>query len=554
MLRRWTVILTVSCLAIAVFMQLPQLIHMLDARYRGIPVILNSDEYVYLARVEEALTGRPGQAAEAFIGDPHILGAQPALIERIEGELFSFTGWRASTVLQIMDSVIPPLLFLVLWWFLRFCGFSRLEAFVGAGVFIVLELYNLNRPVNQRTSFLLTVLALLGIIAGLERRWYWGVLGGAITGMLLGVYFWSWTYAVPWLGLLFLWELMKWMRTQRNQTNQKIQRREMRESRWTRLLLFGVIALIAATPFALDLRHLMQSPFYQEAVFRSGIHPSRLPESWIYSMLFFSMTAGVLVGLLRRYEILQPYKYAIVTVVTAFVILNQQVIDGVVFMYASHYLFFLILGAIVALLLSYRFWKREKILALSGITALVYLIAIGYDGRFLITQMTPKAADFQEEHLATLLPILDAMPRARILTDPDTSLFIAGASKHDVVYALYLKNLLLSNEEIAQRYCSEQLPLDPKFRDISHQAWLIYPDADSAYANDPSVRAREVRMVEDACAALDKNPPAALRKFGVEYVLWDEEREPRWNLSRLKVSLKKAGSGEGWSLWKIGDK
>ncbi len=549
MSRRWALILGISCLAIAAFMQVPQLIHMASPAYRGIPVTLNSDEYVYLARVEQALTGSPEQSAEAFIGDPHIEGGQTALIERIEGQLFSFTGWRASTVLQIMDSVIPPLLFLALWWFLRFCGFTELEAFAGAGLFVLLELYNLNRPINQRESFLVTILALTGVMAGLERRWYWGIVGGALAGMLVGVYFWSWTYAVPWLGLLAVWECIDWMRERKKRT--KTSKKISLDVRLVRLFVFGCVAMIAALPFIIDLWHLMQSPFYAEAVFRSGIHPSHLPESWVYSFLFFCIAAGVLIALIREYELLRPYRYAVITVVTAFVILNQQMIGGVVFMYASHYLFSLILGAIAALLLCYRLWGAEKWLLLSGAAACIYLAAIGYDGRFLLTQMTPKPADFLEEHLAPALPVLDALPRTRILTDPDTSLFVAAYTKHDVVYALYLKNLLLSHEEIARRYCAGQLPLPPADRDIARQPLLIYPDADSAHKDDPSVRQREVHMVEDACAQLDRDPAAALRKFGVSYILWDEQREPRWDLARLKVSLQKVEGGDGWSLWKV---
>ena len=92
----WTVVLT--GLLLGLIIQIPQWIYSLDSRYHGIPVHLNSDEGVYLARVEEALTGRPMQAAEAFIGDPAIKGTQPAILEHVTGVLFSWSGWRAATV------------------------------------------------------------------------------------------------------------------------------------------------------------------------------------------------------------------------------------------------------------------------------------------------------------------------------------------------------------------------------------------------------------------------------------------------------------------------
>src|SRR4051812_7343952 len=96
--RAWLLTVFVSALVLAVFMQIPQLIHMADGRYKGVLVQLNSDEPLYLARVEESLAGRPSQAAEAITGEPGIKSSQPALIEEFEGTLFRATGWRAATV------------------------------------------------------------------------------------------------------------------------------------------------------------------------------------------------------------------------------------------------------------------------------------------------------------------------------------------------------------------------------------------------------------------------------------------------------------------------
>ncbi len=62
-------------------MVMPQLLHMNSPLYKGISVQLNSDEPIYLARVQESLSGRPELAAEAFTGHPGLLGTQVAFIE-----------------------------------------------------------------------------------------------------------------------------------------------------------------------------------------------------------------------------------------------------------------------------------------------------------------------------------------------------------------------------------------------------------------------------------------------------------------------------------------
>ncbi|MDP7069041.1 MAG: hypothetical protein QF815_00815, partial [Candidatus Peribacteraceae bacterium] len=107
---------------LALLMQGPQLLHDRHPLSRGIEVRLNDDEEIYLARIQEALTGRPELSAEAFTGHPGLTGTQFALIERLYGQAFSGTDWRAADVLRLMDSLIPVLIFLSLFLFFRLAG------------------------------------------------------------------------------------------------------------------------------------------------------------------------------------------------------------------------------------------------------------------------------------------------------------------------------------------------------------------------------------------------------------------------------------------------
>ena len=162
MTRKGFLAVLITCaLALGFLVELPQWLYLLHPLSQGFPVELNSDEDLYLSRVTEVLQGRPNQVAEAITGDPGILPLQGALIEEWEGLLFSWTGLNASQVFQIMDFVVPFLLFLVLVTFFLQAGFSRWAALGGAILFSLLELYNLNRPIHQRESFLLTLGALV---------------------------------------------------------------------------------------------------------------------------------------------------------------------------------------------------------------------------------------------------------------------------------------------------------------------------------------------------------------------------------------------------------
>lgn len=543
---RYPVIVILTAALTGLLMQAPQLLHMRSPPYRGVLVQLNSDEDVYLAHLEESLAGRPEQSSEAIVGDHTLLGSHAGLLERVEGAIFRPFGLRAATVEQIMDSVAPPAIFLALILFFTMCGFRRWPGFFGACAFVLIELYSLNRPVQPRGSFLLLLLAFSAIIAGLERRWMAGFIGGAILGILIGAYFWAWTFGWLWLGLLLLCAVIEWL--------WRGSRDALRRARL--LCLFGFAGVLAAIPALLELRLIMRHPLYADAVFRSGIHAGRMPESWPYSILFAAMALGVLMA--RRNK---PWRdrtgYAAATVLTAFVAINQQVMHGTVFNFVSHYLFSLVVAAICVVLL---WWhapsagglpiRRRLMPVFSMIAAMVYLGAVAYDGRYAFSQWTVRASRFGEQHFATLLPALDAIPRATILSDGATEQFLAGATKHDVVYTLYLKNVLMSHEEIADRYCATMLPVSAGERRLE-QASPIYPDAVSAFKYDPAVRQREIQTVMAACAAADLDPAALLKRFGVQYVLWDERRQPGWDLKRLKAPLVKFSSGSGWSLWSL---
>ncbi len=422
-----------------------------------------------------------------------------------------------------------------MWMFLRLSGFSRMEALAGALLFCVLELYNLNRPLYQRTSFLVTLLALCGIIRGTKGKIPPAIIGGALLGLLVGIYFWAWTFSWLFWGIFLAWEFVEWFNN--------------RKSSLRPLLVSGTTGIITALPFLLSMFKASRHPAYADAMFRSGIHPSHLPESWIYSAIFLCIGVFLLAFLIRRSTSARRYQPAFVFALAAVVAMNQQMMHGRVFMFVSHYLFALIFAAIIVVLLAWSLRDARRFFVVPALAALVYLAGIGWDGRHVLKQFTVDAGNFDGQYLAEAIDTLDALPRGRILTDPHTSLLIAGLTHHDVVYAIYLKNILISNDEMAERYCATRLPVAPSDRHIAEQEHLLWPDANSGYHNDPVIRAREVSIVEAACKRIDADPAQALKRFGVGYVFVNDKEEPGWNLARLKVPLKKIGTGSGWSLW-----
>ncbi|MBI1934481.1 hypothetical protein HYS30_02325 [Candidatus Peregrinibacteria bacterium] len=533
---RWYCVLGFCCLTLAVLMQAPQWRHRSDARFRGVPVQLNADEYYYLPRVMEALRGRISQASEGIVGDRRIRSLQGAIIEQTYGILFGWTGWRAATVLQIMDSIEPPLLFLALIAFLTIAGFSRVQALAGSVLFVLLELYSLNRPVHQRASFFLVLLTCTLLLVGVRGRRIAAVAGGVLLGLLVGVYFWSYTFAWAFWLVLLLWECGIWL-----------QNRSRKPTAIIALLLSGGIGVAIALPFFLHTYTLSQDPFFPEVQFRNEVVHSRLPESWLRSGLFLIMAASALFGGLSRARNSPLHRNATAVVLAAFLVLNQQALHGTVLIFSSHYLFPLVFAGVVALLL---FWKLRSRWMVPGILAsAVFLAGIAYDGRAVLSQWRVLPGRFEDQHLSTLLPLLDTLPRSRILSETHTSLFVAGQSQHDVVYSPYLKHTLMSNRQFTERYCLTVLPRSPRnheSEDLSHLQ-QVFP----ASAISPSERNQKLRDIQEICAKVAEDPRSFLLRYGVTYILWNEQRELKWDLKRLHVPLEKVGQGEGWSLWKM---
>ncbi len=535
----WTALILGCAAFLAILIQVPQFLHVIDPRFQGIFVPLNSDESVYLARVQEALIGRPELAAEAFIGDPAIKGTQLAMLETWYGTLFRWTGFRAATVLQIMDSVNVFFLFILLWMYLRLCGFTRRHALIGAVLFSSIELYNLNRPVHLAGSTLLTLAALSGILLGMRFHRGLGIAGGILLGTLVGVYVWSWMWGWGFYGMALL-VAGCWLLREKNSVS---------VDTFVRLLIFGLVAVLFALPHVWHLWTLSHDPLYAEAVFRSGMHPGRAPESWPYSILFTTMLGSVLIAYIRDPQGLRRYEGVLATIATAWIVIHQQVFHGIVFNYVSHELLLLVISALSVVLLAWVY--RTRLLFLGAGAAIIYLVAVAYDGRFVWKQYHPSEGRFEQQHLASALPALDALPQSTVLSSSKGSAFIAGFTHMDIVYSIYLKNLLMSHEEIAQRYCMTVLPLPPEQRHIRDHQHLVYPDAVAAFHDDPTVREREVAMVEKVCAEFDSDPVAALRKFHISYIFWDMRSDSEWDLSRLHVKLEKISEGDGWSLWQV---
>ncbi len=528
-----------GALSIGVLVSFPQLLHILDARFQGIPVHLNTDEAAYLTHVREALYGRVGQAGKGvamdFVDEPSLAIAP---IEELYGLIQRWTGLSSAWVLQIMELVEPSLLVLVLFQAFLACSIPRRRALAASVLFSLLELYNLGRPVNQRASFLFLLLTIIGMARGMQGFLLWQWLGGLLLGFLVGVYLWSWTAAwalwIVWLAFLLS------------------SSSSAGTGRWPflrRHLLLGAVGALVASPFFLRIFFIRSHPGYADAVARSGLTFWRLPESWPWSVLFLGMAAAATLLWWRRgrhsEELLVP-----ALAVSAFLVLNQHVFHGMLIMFRSHYLLFLVFTATAVFFHLLPSVRASRLALVGAACAALILAAALYENRYVLKQFTVTAGRFGEQHLAGSLSALGSLPVSTVLSDPETSSFLTSHTPHYAVYNAYLQASLVTHAELAERYCLASLPFpgDPKEWDAPRITnYQVHRDPDLR----ERTRALEERLVQDACERVAEDPRVFLIRYGVRYVLWDEQRQPQWDPQRLGASLEPLATGEGWSLWRV---
>jgi hypothetical protein len=546
--QRWKFLVIGTAVVLGILVSMPQWLHKIDDRYRGVSVHLNSDEFSYLPRLQQALIGRLDELGTAVTGGEEYLPIlQPGLIEGVYGVFFAPFTTRASKVFDWMDMFIPFVLFLTLVGFLRVCGMSRKYAYITAVLFCLLQLYGLGRPIHQRTSFLLSLLSIWGLISGLEKRKLWGFLGGALMGLLVGVYFWSWTFVWTYLGvliLIMLWDLRR----------KRIADIGERLAKIWKLFLFGGVGVLVATPFFWRTYLLSQHPLFEEVFFRSGMGKSHMPESIPWSVLFLFMAVGVSMLWGKGGGGRQKDMYLVGFIVTAFAVLNQHVVHGVRFLFASHYLMFLVFAGVCALVYTWSVWsssheKSRAVALLSVVTmgaSLLFLSGIAYDNRHLIDQWRVDDADFNQQDLASMVPVLNQLERTVIMADPLTSAFIASHTHHDVLYTYYIQHEMRSHEELAERYCLTQVPLPLDKRRPADEPVLIYGAAYDAI-DDPvmkeDVRREELKLVERTCSDVNWNFEKYLQKYNVSHVLW--------RLNELNLPIQRIGGNPNWGLWRL---
>lgn len=535
--RSYRALLGLSYAAGVVVLFIQPILGYLNGVPRGMLPFRGPDESLYLIRLQEGLLDPAADTTNGIWSGAHdTVGMQMALMERIAGWIFGWTGLDSLWVGLIVTAFLAPTAILLAAALMRRCGASRLQAFAGAvAFFIVMGL--LRRFFNPSWSMPLTMLCLLLLWRWWERlRWRDLLPAGMILGLLPGVYFWSWTYAWAVYGLLGAFVLDAW-------------RRPDARKRLTQYVANGAFTLVVASPLLYRTYAVSLDPLFEESSLRMGLIHARQLESLPRSLLILLVAAGGF-ALFRHREDRHRMAPLLAMAIGAFAVMHQQFVHGRIMSFSSHYYWYLCLSAalMLAAILGRKCWRRPEAI-IAGCASLVLLGAAWFDyhGRLTLLR-APTGWAMEFHHLTPAILRLRESPRETVLSDNWTATHVAVLTDDDVVSTDYDRILLLSNREYIERYCLSEAfgtgPINTAYiRTFNHEKSRAGREQTDAYAEMLE------DMANDICPRVDADIQAYLRTYEVTTVLWNERRQPEWDLNRPYLRLRE--QGDGWSLWDV---
>lgn len=531
--------------------------------YRGINIAhFGTDEEYYLARGKEIIEGhslgnivlREGKEKQ----EPHFTYVEHIMLAPIKilglGDKINIV-----TVYNFYNFIGVFTLILLIYFFTRQLVTDKRLAtasalFVVGGYSIIYnkvigspEVNIYGRAIFPQLSSIFFFLFLLFLVKAIKstRRDY-TIWAGILLGFLFYVFFYVWTFVLALMGTLFIVYLFK------------KDRRLVKK-----IIAVAVIGLIIGAFNLIGLFLFYTSPAGEQLsyfLYAYNSHIFVFSKIGLMTLSFF----GLLIYKKRKDENLI---LIFSLIITGWIALNQQIITGKILQYGQYYWFFVVPVSIVVSF--YIFWqlflKKEiyKNIFLAAIIAVVFLNTFIGQYKSFQLDLPGKIAEQNYRPFINYL-VQDVKPGVILGADSSSELLFIIYTKHDLFWsstalvyntpinraedALYV--YLYLNKESRNDFAGylgrvlQDKNTDSFYKSLYRSIeaygsgfyWYNYADRESK--NDPVILEQRKKLLAD----LDKkyqriadNKGAGvidiLAKYGVDYIIWDKNRNSEWDLS-----------------------
>lgn len=511
--------------------------------FRGIWPQFNSDANFYLSRMHEVQDGHP-EMNNPYLAE-HKDNAYPQAIgaERFVAFLSSVSGVSIPALAAGLTFISPALMAGLMYLLIMMLYPNRLSAFALSVAFFTVITGGMTKPIHPIISFPLLLFFLLSwfhLVLKKDRHILYTTLSGALLGFLFLTYFFHWSFLLVVLGVYGLLLLV---------------RKDYPQVK--RHIILVAIALVMGAPYLLRVLAGVDTPFYEAMALRQGVFTTHWPET-LPRLAVAVAWLGMFIFLTRHYRLNQePRSHALLALLIANVVYpNHQVITGItienathwsimpVFLYAlsGHYLVFrireyranIIPAIIIGLMLLVPAWrlstfnyppyKRSLSLPVAEESQQKYASVVSW-----VNQNTPAdSVVFSHPGFMRLVPVYT---HGNVYYNENIYYLLAGDSE-------LIERTLLSRFFDIEDFVAADFGMNHVSRILWTQPAMIernthwLHDRLGLKYNLQYTLERELALVRPIYENLSSDgwPITLLKKYQLDYVVWDRELFPEWNL------------------------
>ena len=527
--------------------------------FKGVDLFHGDAEWNYLAQIQEVDDGHPA-LGNIYTQDgkdaPHAL-QQPfaAMTMAYSGRVFGLTAPQVNLVAKF---VMPFLLTFIVFFLLLFLTEERWMALLGTGFIMFApatgglfvpsswwpmivhgifpdadyQFLHYSRSINPQFStffFYGYFLALWKFLFKPKNEKLEGVITAILLGLAFYTYFFVYSFVAVFTALLFFWFLFK--------------KDFVKAKRVVAISLGGILIGI---PTFLNTLQAMHMPNYVLATQRVGAF---LGHGFIFSRVWW----GAFIIFLLLWKKIKNEKmriFVFLFLVTGFILTNQQVITGHMIPAPQHYHWYYLspfIGALFMMLLAFlakKYLKPKTSLALC-VGALLLMVWLGaFFQKRSYDQYLPMVTD--EQRYADVLTWLNTnTPKdAAVLGNPLFSSLVVGVTHDNAYYHHGLTDFMVPTERLRDGYFVYAY-LDGLTKPEDVQAsfdanryiigsWL-YGEYYRQMTGDRGgySDAIQQKLVTDYKAFLSKDFMTDLKQYPINYIVWDKQKDPTWDVERF---------------------
>jgi len=569
--KYWIVI--VGAIVVGMFTVMPWLLFLnrVGDDFQGVWPQYNGDAFFYLARAHEVFDGHPDMNHQYFWEHKNDVYPQAIGAESFLAFISKILNIDLPTLQVAMDFISPAILY-ILTFILLMTVFRQkyLATFIPLILYIVLG--GVNKPVHPQLSLPLLLIFLIFWIRLIKldkQKIQNAILAGVMFGLLFLTYHYHWMLLIVLTGIFILILLLnkKWL-----------------ELKYHSLML--IIAVIIGIPYFIQLFVGTQVSYYAEMMTRMGMYYSHMPETWP-RLIVALVWLGFFIFFARYYKIEnKPTTQAITSLLIANVMFpNHQVITGIIVQNANHWpwmpilIFAITTHYIINYILKHKAeikgWKINRVILI--ITLILFIVPVWRLSTFAFKPFLQnyKVNDIENlvqygviptENLQYYRSILDWMNEnitsdSVILSDNVLMNFIPVYTHANVYYIDYAQWLPNSDQEIAERiilsrFFDKEYFTEEGYGVKNHERILWIQPAQTEY---------NTHVILDSFGLdwkLDYEPQYSLvkehekikkiyqnlqtegwninllKKYKLDYIVWDKNREPEWNLHKYPELMR----------------